>query len=194
MDTVVAGCGGLPGEAEPACVPRSRQRVCSRARGGGDRPWRRLICTAALAPIRATCTGCRPPACALGRAPARSPSPAEGCGSGAAAASVPPTRCGAEARAPAGSGRAGGALGSPGGRRNCDWSWWSRRTGAGRRCGPGCSEPGWARSSTDGGRRGRGERLRTGGEDKTVQLFFSRLPIHSGLPVSERQSISYWGW
>lgn len=189
--------GVSPGRRSQRASPRSRRRVRSRARGGvGGRPRRRLIRTAALAPIRATCTGCRPPACALGRAPARSPSPAEGCGSGAAAASSPPTRCGAGARAPAGSGRGGGGLGSLGGRRNWDWSWWSRKTGADRRCGPGCSEPGWARSSTDGGRRGRGERLRTGGEDKRTKGFrvFFRLTIHSGLPVSGRQSISYWGW
>lgn len=159
---VGAGCRGLPGRRSQRHVRESvRAPVWNRA------PLR-LICTAAFTHIRATCTGCPRPACALGRAPARSPSPAAGCGSDAAAASFPPTRSGAEARAPAGEGRGGWALGSPAGRQNCDWSWWSRRTGADWRCGPGCSEPSWAQNSTDGVRRGRGERLRTGKEDKTV--------------------------
>lgn len=102
VDTVAAGCGGLPGRRSLRASPAHVSESVHAPAGGGGWPWRPLICTATFAPIRATCTGCQPPACVLGRAPARSPSPAAGCGSDAAAASFPPTRSGAEARAPAG--------------------------------------------------------------------------------------------
>lgn len=50
--------------------------------------------------IRATCTGCQSPACDLARAPAHSPSPAEGYGSwgGEAGVSFPPIHFDAEER------------------------------------------------------------------------------------------------
>lgn len=98
VDTVVAALGVSRGGGASVRPPLPSASLFTHLRG----TWRRLICTPAFPPIRATCTGCQPPACALGRAPARSPSPAAGCGSDAAAASFPPTRSGAEARAPAG--------------------------------------------------------------------------------------------
>lgn len=118
--------------------------------------------------IRATCTGCQWPVYDLARAPAHSPSPAEGCGrwGGGGGASFPPIRFDAEERGPTKEGRGRGCCewwgGAPSGKRRWSWSWWwwSRRNGADWSCESGCSELSWARSSTGGGRKERGERLR----------------------------------
>lgn len=125
-------------------------------------------CLSEVTEIKATCTGCLLPACALAQAPAHSPSLAEGCGSwgGGAGVSFPPILSDVEQRAPTGEGPGRGWCGRLGGslagRQRWDWSWrwWSWRKGADCSCEPGCSEPSWAQSSTDEGRTGREQPLR----------------------------------
>lgn len=122
--------------------------------------------------VRATCTGYLLPACDLAQAPAHSLSPAEGCGGsdGEAGVSSPSIHSDAKALGLTKEGQGRGWCGWTGGclagRQSWDWRccwclwWWSRRKGADWSCEPGCSEPSWAQSSTDGGRKGREERQR----------------------------------
>lgn len=150
--------------------------------------------------VRATCTGCLSPACGPARALAHSLSPVEGCAGwgGGAGVSSPPIHSDAEERELAEEGQGRGwcewMADFPVGKQNWDWKWcwrwWSRRKGAVWSCEPGCSEPGWAQNSTDGGRKGREERLRA---DPVMEGWSPPLRSWTAWRHRQRRTLAGWG-